>query len=134
MKIKALVMAGVMTLMGAVGVIAVSGGAWASIECPTGSLHAGQGKPSLAECNLPNKEEGDPELIDTVITIINVIVGFVGVIAVIAIVIGGVYYVISVGDSSKTTKGKNAILYGIVGLVISLLAFAIVNFVLTAVF
>lgn len=83
---------------------------------------------------MPEKKEGDPELISTIVMVINVIVGFVGLIAVIAVVIGGIYYATSTGDASKATKGRNAILYGIVGLVISLLAFAIVNFVLSAVF
>lgn len=134
MKLKALAVAGAMMLAGAFGVVGATGDALAKVQCPTGSLHPNKEVDSLAECNLPDKQEGDPELIPTVITIINVIVGIVGLIAVIAIVIGGIYYVISVGDASKTTKGRNAILYGIVGLVISLLAFAVVNFVLSALF
>lgn len=133
MKFKTLIMAGVMTLAGVLGVVSLPGGALA-VTCPAGSIHENQDKPSLAECNLPDQQEGDPELMSTIVTVINVIVGFVGLIAVIAVVIGGIYYATSTGDASKATKGRNAILYGIVGLVISLLAFAIVNFVLSAVF
>lgn len=45
-----------------------------------------------------------------------------------------VLFVTSTGEASKTTRARNTILYGVVGLVISLLAFAIVNFVLGSVF
>ncbi|MDR1032536.1 MAG: hypothetical protein LBL84_00805, partial [Candidatus Nomurabacteria bacterium] len=34
------------------------------------------------------------------------------------------------GDSSKITSAKNTIMYAVVGLVVSLLAFVIVNFVI----
>ena len=50
------------------------------------------------------------------------------------IILGGVYYVISQGEAAKITRAKNTILYGVVGLIISLLAYAIVNFVMTSVF
>ncbi|MCR5832343.1 MAG: hypothetical protein K6G36_00130, partial [Candidatus Saccharibacteria bacterium] len=39
-------------------------------------------------------------------------------------------YMTSAGDASKVKKGKDTILYGIIGLVIVGLAFAIVNFVI----
>ena len=71
---------------------------------------------------------------DRATTIINVIVGVVGVIAVAVIVIGGIFYTTSAGDAAKAKKGQNAILYGIVGLIIAILAYAIVNFVLKNVF
>ena len=67
-------------------------------------------------------------------TIINVIVGLVGIISVAVIVIGGISFATSQGDTAKTTKAKNTVLYGVVGLVVALLAFAIVNFVLQSVF
>ena len=47
------------------------------------------------------------------------------------VIIGGIQYTTSGGDSAAVTKAKNTILYGIVGLVIALLAYAIVNFVIT---
>ena len=63
-------------------------------------------------------------------TILNVVFGVVGIVAVIMIIIGGVNYTTSQGDSQKIQKAKNTIMYGIIGLVVVLLAFAIVNFVL----
>lgn len=74
------------------------------------------------------------DLMGTLTTIINVIVGMVGFIAVAMIVLGGISYATSQGDAAKTKKAMNTILYGVVGLVVALLAFAIVNFVLTNVF
>ena len=40
---------------------------------------------------------------------------------------------LSAGDSGKVKKAKDTILYGIIGLIIALLAFAIVNFVIAKV-
>ena len=62
----------------------------------------------------------------------NTILYIVGIIAVIMLIIGGIRYVVSGGDSKKVTDAKNTVLYAIIGLVIAFLAFAIVNFVVSA--
>ncbi|MBR3131970.1 hypothetical protein IKG33_00950 [Candidatus Saccharibacteria bacterium] len=62
----------------------------------------------------------------------NTILYIVGIIAVIMLIIGGIKYVLSGGDSKKVTDAKNTVLYAIIGLVIAFLAFAIVNFVISA--
>ena len=62
----------------------------------------------------------------------NTILYIVGIIAVIMLIIGGIRYVISGGDAKKVTDAKNTVLYAIIGLIIAFLAFAIVNFVITA--
>ncbi len=64
--------------------------------------------------------------------ILNTVFTVVGIVAVVMIVIGGVNYTTSQGDSQKVQKAKNTIMYGIIGLIIVLLAFAIVNFVLNS--
>lgn len=64
--------------------------------------------------------------------ITNTILYIVGIIAVIMLIWGGIRYVVSGGDAKKVTDAKNTILYAIIGLVISFLAFAIVNFVINA--
>ena len=74
------------------------------------------------------------DLMSVLTTIINVALGVIGFIAVVMIILGGVQYTTSSGDAAKVTKAKNTILYGIVGLVVALLAFAIVNFVLGNIF
>ena len=63
---------------------------------------------------------------------ISLILNAVYVVAVIMIIIGGVNYATSQGDPTKIKKAKDTILYGIVGLVIVLMAFAITAFVLGA--
>ena len=83
------------------------------------------------------RAEGMPaELIgpDGVFTqITNTVLYAVGIISVIMLIYGGLRYVISGGDSKKVTDAKNTILYAIIGLIISILAFAIVNFVINTV-
>ena len=100
--------------------------------CPPGSKNAGQSMDSLAQCNM-DKADTENTLMSTVQIIINVIIGVLGVLAVVMIVLGGVTFVTSQGDPAKTKKAKDTILYGIIGLVVALLAYAIVNFVLSSI-
>jgi hypothetical protein len=55
---------------------------------------------------------------------------FSGAWATLFIVIGAVRYAASAGDQGLITKAKDTILYAVIGLVISLLAFTIVQFTL----
>lgn len=50
----------------------------------------------------------------------------VGIASVIMIMIGGFKYVVSSGDSASVNSAKNTILYAVIGLVVSLIAQAIV--------
>jgi hypothetical protein len=60
---------------------------------------------------------------------LNTVYFWTGIIAVIVIIIGGFRYSTSMGDPGKATKAKSTIIYGVVGLVIALLAFSIVLFI-----
>lgn len=64
--------------------------------------------------------------------ITNTLLAIVGVIAVVMLIYGGIRYIISGGDQKKVTDAKNTILYAIIGLIISLLSYAIINFVLNS--
>lgn len=55
---------------------------------------------------------------------------FTGAFATLFIVIGGLRYAASAGDQGLITKAKDTILYAIIGLAVSILAFAIVQFLL----
>ena len=66
----------------------------------------------------------------TIINIINAVVGVLALVCVVVIIIGGVNYMTSAGDPGKVKKAKDTILYGVIGLVVCVLAFAIVNFVI----
>lgn len=69
-------------------------------------------------------------LTDSIVNIINAIIAILGVVCVIVMIIGGINYMTSSGDAGKVKKGKDTILYGLIGLVICVLAFALVNFVI----
>lgn len=62
-------------------------------------------------------------------TVTNVLLFLIGAVSVIMIIVGAIRYVLSNGDSSQITGAKNTILYAVIGLVVALLAFAIVSFI-----
>ncbi len=78
-----------------------------------------------AGCELDSNDN----VLNVVVGLIEVALGLFGLIGVGVIVYGALIYTTSVGDTGKTAKAKNIILYGIVGLVVSMLAFAVVRFV-----
>lgn len=57
--------------------------------------------------------------------IISAVIGILGLVAVVFIVMGGVQYMTSAGDTTKTKKAKDTILYACIGLAIAALAFTI---------
>ena len=61
--------------------------------------------------------------------IINIMLFIVGILAVIMLIFGGIRYVTSTGDQTRVTGAKNTIMYAIIGLVVAILAYAIVNWV-----
>ena len=67
---------------------------------------------------------------DKIIGILNAVIAVLGIVAVIVIIMGGIGYMTSSGDAGKVKKAKDTILYGVIGLVIVALSFAIVNFVI----
>ena len=79
--------------------------------------------------NTVNNGSGN-ELSSAVVSIINGVVGVLALVCVVVIIIGGVNYMTSSGDAGKVKKAKDTIMYGIIGLVVCVLAFAIVNFVI----
>lgn len=69
-----------------------------------------------------------PQLINNVMGILFFVVG---VASVIVIVVAGIMYVVSAGNENQTKQAKNAILYAVIGIIISLSAFAITSFLNT---
>lgn len=78
-----------------------------------------------------NPEDEGATLEDSIATIVNILLFLLGAVAVVMIVIGGIRFATSNGDQSAVTSAKNTILYSVIGLIIAILAYAIVNFVLT---
>lgn len=62
--------------------------------------------------------------------IVDILLFIIGAVAVIMIVVAAIKYVTSNGDSSAVTSAKNTIMYAVIGLVVAIMAYAIVNFVL----
>ena len=122
--------------MGGTSVVAVLGNSVntfaGKVKCPDGSDAGANG---LAGCSKLNENSANKnDLMEQANTIINVIIGVIAFVAVAFIIFGGVQYTTSAGDPGKVKKAKDTILYGSIGLVGSMLAYSIVNFVLANVF
>ena len=72
----------------------------------------------------------DTDLTGNITGIINGVIAVLGIAAVVVIIFGGIQYMTSTGDAGKVKKAKDTILYGVIGLIICVLAFAITNFVI----
>ena len=97
------------------------------------TLAAGTGTTQTGHTIKPVGEATDQNLSGNIVDILNVIIGAIGILAVGIVILGGVQYMTSSGDAGKVKKAKDTILYGIIGLIIVALAFAIVNFVIKTV-
>ena len=71
--------------------------------------------------------DGDKGLIKTVV---NVLLWAVGILSVIMIIFSGFRYITSAGDASKTKSAQSALTYSVVGLIVAIMAYAIVNMVI----
>ncbi len=85
--------------------------------------------PALLEAAGCNTFDNDTTLFTVATNLIKVVLGVMGVVAVGVVIYGGFTFTTSTGNVAKTTKARNILLYGVVGLVVSLLAYAIVSFV-----
>lgn len=90
-------------------------------------------KISVNDLNQNDFNDDGTGLSVTVGNIIQAVVGALGLVCVVIIIIGGIQYMTSSGDAGKVKKAKDTILYGIIGLVICVLAFAITTFVINTV-
>jgi type IV secretory pathway VirB2 component (pilin) len=68
---------------------------------------------------------------NTITNIVNMLLYILGAIAVIAIIAGGIRYTTANGDASQTKLAKDTILYAVVGLIVAIMAWGIVNFVVS---
>lgn len=114
------------------------------VKCSAATMTVGSTKYSIygetsADCAKAASLAANPDgcsargLNSTVQLIINLIIFAIGLIAVVMVILGGIQYSTSQGDAGKVKKAKDTIMYGIIGLVVAILAFAIVNFVLSSI-
>lgn len=69
-------------------------------------------------------------LTDSVANVTNIMITIIGIVSVIMLIIGGFRYVLSGGDQKGTSAAKDTILYAIIGVVVALLSYSIMNFVI----
>jgi len=88
--------------------------------------------PSDNPSSVSSATGGESSFRSIVLTIVNFILSFLGIIAVLFVIYGGFLYVTSAGNSEKVDQGKKIITYAVVGIVIILISFALINTILGA--
>ncbi len=73
---------------------------------------------------------GGPPLRTFIQNIISTLLFIIGIIGVIVIVIAGIQYATSGGNAEQASKAKNSIIYAVVGIIVAVMAYAIVGFVI----
>lgn len=72
------------------------------------------------------KIDGDSGLVKSVV---NILLWVIGILSIIMIIFSGIRYVTSAGDASKTKAAQNTLIYSVVGLIVAIMAWAIVDLV-----
>jgi cytochrome bd-type quinol oxidase subunit 2 len=80
--------------------------------------------------NIASATGGEGSIRALILRIVDFFLLFLGLIAVIMIIYGGIGYVTAAGNEEKVGKSKKIIMYAIVGIVIVLISFALVNTVI----
>jgi len=75
---------------------------------------------------------GIPEIMQTIVNITRLMLGVMGSAALLMLVYGGVMFIVSSGNQDKVNKAKNILIAAILGIVIILTAWSIVNLILLA--
>lgn len=89
-----------------------------------------QPRDSNSKSNVPTDLISQNGQVGLITEITSLLLFIAGAIAVIVIIYGGIRYVTSTGDATRVKQAKDTILYGIIGLVIAILAYSIVNFII----
>lgn len=97
----------------------------AADECDTSSGLSG-GMDCAKNDDMPEELTGDNGIVTTVI---NTMLFIVGILSVVMIIFAGIRYVTAHGDKGQVESAKNTLIYAIVGLIVSIVAYALVNWV-----
>ena len=101
-----------------------------AFTCPEKTIRENEPVSALSECNV-EKTEGEKSLMSNVNMLINVFTSVMGFLAVVMIIYGGFMLLTAQGDPARIKRGKDVVLYSVIGLILVMLAYAIVNFVMT---
>ena len=90
-------------------------------------------------CNLSNAD-ADPSCSGSqqtapglAVVLIEIVIGVLGIAAVVFIIINGYRYTTARGNPDAVKKASSGLIFSVVGLIVAILAFAIVNFVSSAI-
>jgi len=136
--ISQLLIGGLIAMFGALGLSSLAPAPAYALDCdatpnaPACQIRQGKNAAGANEdksCGSDGKQQCT--LGDRIAQVINILLFIIGAISVIMVILGGIRYVLSNGDSSQIKGAKDTIMYAVIGLVVALLAYAIVNFVVT---
>jgi hypothetical protein len=74
--------------------------------------------------------QDSPKADSMIKTAVNTFLFVIGAVAVFIIILGGFKYVTSNGDAAAVKSAKDTVLYAVIGLIVAITAYAIVNFVI----
>jgi TRAP-type C4-dicarboxylate transport system permease small subunit len=97
----------------------------ATVSASTTSDEACKLDPKSALC-VDAKTDKLPAFITT---LVNGLLFILAAVSIIVIIFAGIFYTTSMGDTAAITKAKNTLLYAVIGLIVAIFSYAIVNFV-----
>jgi len=110
----------------------LSGFVFTAIPAPAGAIDvfkdACSGVTNNAVCDATTNPKDNAGSV--IRTVVNTFLYMAGAAAVIVIVIAGILYSTSGGETANVKRAKDMLTYAVIGLVVALLAYAIVNFVI----
>jgi len=98
-----------------------------AFAAPSALASVSSGANAAKPASTPDNLFGGPDSAFQLIA--NTLIFLVGAVAVIMLIIGGFRYVTSQGSSEQIKQAKDTILYGIIGVIVAILSYAIVNFI-----
>lgn len=99
--------------------------AFITVTISTGGVASALSETQISTQNFPKVGTGSSEIK----IILNILFAVLGAIALLVITIAGFRYIVSRGEPQAIARAKDTIIYALIGLVIAILAFSIVNFV-----
>jgi hypothetical protein len=116
--------------------LVIAGVALTALALPSSQAEAQSTAPSIITCD-PFSEQGGElvscdlcDLVDTANNVIEILIAFLVAVGVLAIIIAGFRYVTSAGSSHMVETAKRNLYMAITGVIIALLAFAIIESVI----
>lgn len=98
---------------------------WENInKCPSEAIN--QAANANGVCETP----GPVQLVILITNLVKVALTLVGTVALLFLIIGGFYYITSAGNPDNVGKAKQTILYSIIGLILAIVSYAIINFII----